>query len=308
MAKVADRETTAQRLLTGSVRRSYDPEIDIDWDAPLVDGKFFAPPATLTLYATPMWDRMTHEQRVELSRQQTVNAVSVGIWFENILNQLLLRMTYEQDPTKRHVHYALTELADECRHMTMFGRLIEALGERPYKQGFVLHNMGRVLPLVLRGPSVWVAALIGEEIFDSIQRATMHDEQLQPLVRQVMSIHVIEEARHIRYAREDTIRRLERSPWWARELSRLVVGVGALLLQTVLTRPEMYKRAGLDVREARKAARNNPHARQLRAEGFERLRTFLAAQGLIGGPTRVFWHLARVHPDGTEVRLLQDPT
>ncbi len=217
-------------------------------------------------------------------------------------------MTYEQDPTKRHVHYALTELADECRHMTMFGRLIEALGERPYKQGFVLHNLGRVLPLVLRGPSVWVAALIGEEIFDSIQRATMHDERLQPLVRQVMSIHVIEEARHIRYAREDTVRRLERSPWWVRELSRLVVGAGALLLQTVLARPEMYKRAGLDVREARKAARTNAHARQFRAEGFERLRSFLAEQGLIGGPTRVFWHLAHVHPDGTEVRLLGPST
>ncbi|WP_163508769.1 AurF N-oxygenase family protein [Fodinicola acaciae] len=301
---VADRETTAQRLLTGSVRRSYDPDVDIDWDAPLVEGKFFAPPKTLSLYGTPMWDRMTHEQRVELSRQQTVNAISVGIWFENILNQLLLRMTYELDPTRQHVHYALTELADECRHMTMFGKLIDRLGEKPYRQGFVLHNLGRILPFTLRGPSVWVAALIGEEIFDAIQRATMHDEELQPLVRQVMSIHVIEEARHIRYAREDTVRRMTTTTWWGREFSRIVAAVGAVLLQTVLARPEMYERAGLDVREARRAARKNPHLKQIRAEGFEKLRSFLDDNGLIGGPSRIFWHVAKVHPDGTQVRLL----
>jgi hypothetical protein len=149
---VGDRELTAGRLLSGSVKRSYDPEIDIDWDAPLHDGKFFAPPSMLTLYGTPLWDTLTHEQRVELSRQELVNALSVGIWFENILNQLLLRMAYRQNPTRAHVHYALTELGDECRHMVMFGRLIDRVGARPYRQGFILYNLGRVLPFVLRAP------------------------------------------------------------------------------------------------------------------------------------------------------------
>ncbi len=112
---VSDRELTAGRLLSGSVKRSYDPEVDIDWDAPLSDGKFFAPPSMLTLYGTPLWDTLGHEQRVELSRQELVNALSVGIWFENILNQLLLRMAYRQNPTRAHVHYALTELGDDGR-------------------------------------------------------------------------------------------------------------------------------------------------------------------------------------------------
>jgi hypothetical protein len=291
----------ARRLLAGSVKHSYDPDIDIDWQAPLVDGAFFSPPTRITVYGTDLWRELSHGQRVELSRQEMVNALSVGIWFENILNQLLLRLTYNQDPTKPHVHYALTELADECRHMTMFGRLIERIGARPYRQGFVLRNFGRVLPFVLRGPSIWVAALIGEEIFDVAQRATMHDPQLQPLVRQVMRIHVTEEARHIRFARDDLTRRLATASWRQRALCRLTAGIGAVLLRTVLARPEMYRRAGLDVRRATLAARTNTHRHATFAAGFERLRSFLHEQGVIGGPTRVLWHVAKVHPDGRGV-------
>lgn len=303
-ANVGDRELTAQRLLAGSVKRSYDPAVDIDWDAPLIDGAYFVPPSMVSLYGTPLWDELTHEQRVELSRQEMVNTVSVGIWFENILNQMLLRMAYEQDPTRRHVHYALTELGDECRHMTMFGQLIDRVGGRPYRQGWLLHNLGRVLPL--RGPAVWVAALVGEEIFDALQRTTMHDEQLQPLVRQVMRIHVTEEARHIRFAREDLARRMAKAPWPARAFARIVAGVGALLLKKVLTRPEVYRRAGLDLRRSRRAARRNEHIRGIYAEGFEKLRAYLHENGVIGGPSRMLWRLAGVHPDGTSVRRLHE--
>lgn len=304
-----DRERTARRLLDGSARHSYDPAVDIDWDAPLEEGKFFTPAAMVTLYGTPFWAGLTHEQRVELSRQEMINTVSVGIWFENILNQMLLRMAYEQDPTRSHVQYALTELGDECRHMTMFARLIDRVGGRPYRQGFVLHNLGRVLPLVLRGPSIWVAALIGEEMFDALQRASMRDDDLQPLVRQVMRIHVTEEARHIRYAREDLARNLSGASRPAREFARIVAGIGALLLKTVLTRPGVHRRAGLaadQLRQAREAAKTNTHIDQTFAAGIEKLRAFLHEQGLIAGPSRLLWRLAGLDPDGRSVRTLPD--
>lgn len=143
-----------------------------------------------------------------------------------------------------------------------------------------------------------MAALVGEEIFDSVQRATLHDPELQPLVRQVMRIHVTEEARHIRYAREDLARRMAAASWPSRQFARFVAGIGALLLRTVLMRPEVYARAGLDRRAARKAARRNQHIRATWSESLEKLRAFLHDQGVIGGPSRVFWHLARIHPDG----------
>ena len=74
---------------------------------------------------------MTREQQIELSRQELVNTLSAGIWFENILNQALLRDMMHADPTARATHYALTEMGDETRHMVMFGRAIEKLGAKP---------------------------------------------------------------------------------------------------------------------------------------------------------------------------------
>ena len=50
-----------------------------------------------------------------------MNTLSAGIWFENILNQALLRKMMHQDPTASATHYELTELGDETRHMVMFG-------------------------------------------------------------------------------------------------------------------------------------------------------------------------------------------
>ena len=87
----APREEFSERLLRGSVKKSYEPIVDIDWDAPLDPDKFFLPPKVVSLYGTPIWDAMTREQQLELSRQELVNTLSAGIWFENILNQAILR-------------------------------------------------------------------------------------------------------------------------------------------------------------------------------------------------------------------------
>src|SRR3954471_15150560 len=127
------REEFSERLLRGSVKKSYEPVVDIDWDAPLDPDKFFLPPKVVSLYGTPLWDGMTREQQIELSRQELVNTLSAGIWFENILNQALLRDLMHQDPTARATHYALTEMGDETRHMGMFGRPIEKIGGKPMR-------------------------------------------------------------------------------------------------------------------------------------------------------------------------------
>ena len=45
-----------------------------------------------------------------------------------------------------------------------------------------------------------------------MQRLTFPDERVQPLVRGVTRIHVVEEARHVRYAREELRRQMVTAP------------------------------------------------------------------------------------------------
>src|SRR4029078_7175096 len=114
----------------------------------------------------------------------------------------LLRKTMHQDPTARATHYELTELGDETRHMIMFGKAIERVGAKPVRPMFYQRRIINTLPLAFRDSLLWVVALIGEEIFDSLQRQIMDDPDLQPMVQRLMRIHVTEQARAIHLSRD----------------------------------------------------------------------------------------------------------
>ena len=60
--------------------------------------------------------------------------------------------------------------------------------------------------MLARGPAMWGAILLGEEVTDRIQREMVADESVQPLVRMVNRIHILEEARHIGFARAELAR------------------------------------------------------------------------------------------------------
>ncbi len=286
---LADRDVVAGRLLSGSVRRSYEPDVAIDWDAPLDEGKYFLPPEIISLYGTPYWEELTEEQRIELSRQELACVLSVGIWFENVLNRALLGELLREDPTKPHAHYVLTEMGDECRHMTMFGRLIDRVGARHYKLGVTERLLVQLLPFALRGSLLWVGALVGEEIFDASQRRMMDHPQLQPVVAQMMRIHVTEEARHIRFAREGVARRMQDAGRLERFLVGNLAGLGGPIIGNAMTSKGIYHRAGLDPDRAQREARANPHLHEKRVEAFAPLAAFLVEQGLMGRAGRRLW-------------------
>ena len=107
------------------------------------------------------------------------------------------------------------------------------------------------------------AALVGEEIFDALQRQILDDPELQPIVRRLMRIHVTEEARHIQFAREGLLRKLAPAmPWYRKVPMANIHGVGGPFYRMLFTLPVYYNRAGLDGRRMRRSARTNPHFRQ----------------------------------------------
>lgn len=292
------RDDFSGRLLRGSVKKSFEPIVDIDWDAPLDPDKFFLPPKVVSLYGTPMWDAMTRAQQIELSRQELVNTLSAGIWFENILNQALLRDLMHADPTSNATHYALTEMGDETRHMVMFGKAIERLGAKPVQPRRYQRIIINALPLTFKGSLLWVAALVGEEIFDSLQRQMMDDPDLQPMVQRLMRIHVTEEARHIQFARDGVRRRVQEMPrlnrWWVANLN----GVGGPFFQHLFTNPVQYRRVGLPALEARAQARRSAHRHRVQAGGFAPLAAFLEEVGLMGPIARRMWRRSNFLPGG----------
>ncbi|RFU82937.1 diiron oxygenase [Streptomyces triticagri] len=284
-----DREQVAERLLEASARHSFDPDRELDWDAPAEPGKWFWPPELVSLYDTPMWHRMPEDQRHELARHEAASLASLGIWFEIILMQLLVRHIYDKSVTSSHVRYALTEIADECRHSMMFARMIKKAGAPPYHVTRVHHNLARVLKTVSTTPGSFACTLLGEEILDWMQRLTFPDERVQPLVRGVTRIHVVEEARHVRYAREELRRQMVTAPRWERELTRISSGEAARVFSLAFVNPEVYSNVGLDRRAAVAQVRASAHRREVMQTGARRLTDFLDDVGLLRGVGRRLW-------------------
>jgi P-aminobenzoate N-oxygenase AurF len=288
------REEFSERLLKGSIKKSYEPVVDIDWDAPLDPDKFFLPAKLVSLYGTPLWDEMSRSQQIELSRQELVNTLSAGIWFENMLNQSLLRTILHEDPTSRSTHYKLTELGDETRHMVMFGKAIERIGAKPIQPRRLHRYIINALPLAFqRGSMLWVAALIGEEIFDSLQRQMMDDPELQPIIQRLMRIHVTEEARHIQFARDGARKRAAEMPRMNRWFMANINGLGGYFFNYLFSNPVPYARTGLDPERAKRAARTSAHRREIQVAGFAPLATFLTEVGLMGPIGRRAWKRSR---------------
>ncbi|HEU5034283.1 MAG TPA: diiron oxygenase [Mycobacteriales bacterium] len=285
---------TASRLLTASAEHSFDPLTEIDWDAPLTPGLWYLPEQRVSLYGTPLWEQMSPEQRIELSEHEIASAASVGIWFEVILMNLLSRHIYEEDLTSAHVQYAFTELADECRHSTMFGKMITKLGVPAYGPGRKLHKLSRLMFHLPMGPSNWAGILVAEEILDTFQREAMNDESMQPLVRTVNRIHVVEEARHVRYAREELQRDVTRTSPARLRIERMRLGIIAYEVATHLIHPGVYAAVGLDVEEAKRQAATSEHRAETMRWSGQRLVTFLREAGMIDPVSERLWRKARL--------------
>jgi hypothetical protein len=140
-----------------------------------------------------------------------------------------------------------------------------------------------------RGSMLWVAALIGEEIFDSLQRQMLDDPELQPMIQRLMRIHVTEEARHIQFARDGLRKRVQTMPRFNKWFMANINGLGGYFFRFLFTNPIPYARMGLDVKQARMTARSSPHRYEIQVAGFAPLATFLTEVGLMGPIARRGW-------------------
>ena len=287
---LTDRELTAERLIGASRKHSFDPDVDVDWDAPPAAGLLYAPPEVVSLYETPLWDRLTDDQRVELTKQETASLASFGIWSELLLMQILVQHSYRSRFDSNHVAYALTELADECRHSVMFGRMVRTFGLRTHRPRAPEFHLLKVLGAIHDPMLMFAAALVIEEFTDAIQRITFPDERIQPLVRQVSRIHVIEEARHIKYAREELKRQVAASSAIKRKLTaaRLAWGMSAIILRNLM-HPSGYAAVGLDPELARREAAASPHRQAVLQWASRKSMAAFDQVGFLDGRARAIW-------------------
>ncbi|GAA2516102.1 diiron oxygenase [Streptomyces levis] len=284
----------AGRLLDSAATLSFDPLTEVDWETPLDKDFHGASPEWSTLYGTSYWNELTEAQRKELTRQEAASVASTGIWFEMILQQLILRDVYAKDPTDETVQWALTEIADECRHSIMFARGAKKLGAPAYRPPRLAIELGRAFKTLAFGEAAYAAILVAEEVLDVMQRDWMRDERVVPFVRTINNIHVVEESRHMKFAREETRRHLAKTGPVRRHIHAFVIAVAAYVIVTSMVNKSVYAHAGLDAERALAEARANEHHKAMMRSSCAGLMEFLASAGLLTKPALVFYQRAHL--------------
>lgn len=289
-----DRRETAERLLRSSAELSFDPATEVDWETPLDRTKHGLSPEWSSLYGTAYWDELTESQRTELTRHESASVACTGIWFEMILQQLVLRDFYAQDPTDPSFQWALTEIADECRHSIMFARGAAKLGAPAYIPNGLVVRLGRFCALTYSGEAAYASILVAEEVLDVMQRDWMRDERVVPFVRTINNIHVVEESRHMKFAREETRDRLKGAGRLRRQYQALTVAAAAYAIVTSMWNERIYANAGLDSRRALREARANEHHKAMLRSSCAGLMEFLSSCGLLTRPALWFYRRANL--------------
>ncbi|MCX4417695.1 diiron oxygenase [[Kitasatospora] papulosa] len=283
-----------RRLLESAATLAYDPATEVDWDTPLDKEFHGASPEWSTLYGTAYWSELTEAQRKELTRQEAASVASTGIWFEMILQQMVLRDVYAKDPTSADVQWALTEIAEECRHSIMFARGAQKLGAPAYRPRRFAVELGRAFKTLAFGEAAYAAILVAEEVLDVMQRDWMRDERVVPFVRTINNIHVVEESRHMKFARAETRRHLSGAGPVRRRINALVIAIASYVIVTSMVNKDVYTHAGLDGKRARDEAKANEHHKSMMRSSCSGLMDFLASAGLLTKPALVFYKRAHL--------------
>ena len=282
-----------QRLLDSSAALSYDPMTEVDWDTPLDPAHHGLNPEWSTLWGTPLWAEMTEEQRVTLTRHEVASVMSTGIWFEMILQQMVLRDQYVGDYADAEFQFALTEIADECRHSIMFAKACQAMGIPAYFPRSSSVRLGRGFKAIASAEVAYGGILVAEEVLDVMQRDWMRGEQVLPIVRTTSKIHVVEESRHMKFARQEMRERIAGAGAVRRRTSALTIAIAAHIIVSNMVNRGVYAAAGLDTDRAVAEAAANEHHHTLMRSSCAHLMEFLDELGLLTKPALRFYR--RVH-------------
>jgi len=275
----------SRQLVAASERATLDPFREIDWSRSLDDSAFHLPPELLPLYGTTAWDDMDDVARVGYSRHETAALCGAGIWFENVLMQVVLRHLADLPVTDPAHRFLLVEVADECRHSMMFGEYIRRAGTPAYRPTLSPHFLSDDAPGARAVSYLLILAV--EELLDYMNRATMRDERVHPTSRAIARLHVLEEARHVSFAKTYLAELLPTLS----EADRTAVADAAPVLVEVVADlsvdPAVYEHLGIE--GGFEMARANPHHRAIIAAGLAKLTTFLTEIGVIDDAHRAAW-------------------
>lgn len=294
-----DYASALEHLSELSVCKFHDPYTDIDWDAPAhriaPDDPRFAIADDHPLAQTAWYAQLPAADRARFGLSWMAQTTKYGIAFEAVLSRGLLEFHQSLPDRSPEARYVLHEVIEEARHSQMFQELIDRCGVPTQGiSGFDARMDDRVAKLGRKLPCLFFFAVLGGELFiDAQNRSTLKrpKHSVHPLVRLVMKIHVMEEARHVCFAQRYLQQHLPSVPAWRKAYMGLLIPITfAQAAQMMLVPDARLVREFAIPQEAMQQAfgPGSEHRRQLQ-EATRSVRQLCAQHGLLTPAHQWMW-------------------
>ncbi|MGX1809499.1 AurF N-oxygenase family protein [Nocardia sp. NPDC055321] len=302
-------------LSQGSVDKHFDPYADIDWDnsafAVIPGDPRWILPASGDMFARHPWYQAQSEARkIEIGQWRQANIAKVGLQFETLLIGGMVQQTFKLPNGSPEFRYCTHEVIEECNHTLMFQEMVNRIGRDVPGMGPILRQLTYVVPpLAALFPNLFfIAVLSGEEPIDHIQKAILRaGEDIHPIMRGVMAIHVAEEARHISFAHEY----LEHHVPEANQLARFVLSLAFPIVmwiggRAIIIPPRAFFREfGIPDRVRREVFFGLPDSKETFAGYFGDVRALAQRIGLMNPVAKTVWKVLGI--GGSTTRYRSEP-
>ncbi|MGV0635371.1 diiron oxygenase [Mycolicibacillus trivialis] len=315
--EVQDDTEYVAKLMTlseGSVRRNFNPYIDIEWDSPefkvTENDPRWVLPATDPLGRHPWYQSQSLERQIEIGMWRQANVAKVGLHFELILIRGLMEYAFWVPNGSPEYRYCLHEGIEEGYHTLMFQEMVNHIGADVPGMPRLLKWIQPIIPLAA-GPApipFWFGILAGEEPIDHTQKAILREgKTLHPIMERVMAIHVAEEARHISFAHEYLAKRVPHLSRWKRFWLSLYVPVTMRILCSAIIVPPRAFWKEFDIpRSVRKEIFfGAPESRQMLRDMFGDVRMLCHDTGLMNPLAKLMWRICKIN--GKPSRFRAEP-
>jgi len=295
------------RLSHQSVVKHFDAYADIEWNHPDFhidrdDPRWQLEPDDV-LGATEWYRSQPAEIRSRIGLHMLANFMKIGVIFEYVLKRGLLEYANRLPTGSPEFRYCYHETIEEAQHSLMFQEFINRTGFKiPGLSGVERRGAEFVVRYARKFPELFfIFVLAGEDPIDYVQRQTLRKnrEDIHPLLRRIMQIHVTEEARHMSFARHNLRKRVpELSNTRRRRLAfsaPLILGaMGRLMMEAS---PQIAREYNIPREVVNAAYRENPVQSLRMREASTKLFSLCAELGLVNFWSVRLWRMMRIWPE-----------
>ncbi len=277
-----DGSPSLHRLYEKGKKQQWNASDRIDWSLDLdPENPEELPDEYLSIFGSPVWERMTNKERADLRRHSQANDLSQFLHGEQGALICTAKIV-QQVPDIEAKFYAATQVMDEARHVEVYKRLLHEKFDIVYP---ITPPLQSLLDQILRD-SRWDMTYLGMQVLiEGLALAAfagIRDTAKNPLAAAVNAYVMQDEARHVAFGRLALREYYPHLTHKEKDEREEFVVEACYTMRDRFNSHDVFERLGLPTRECIEWEENSPGMRDFRGALFTRIVPAIKDIGLWG--------------------------